>query len=173
MVPKLCFTLLPAAAMDPTSGLVLDSSGNLYGVTAGGSISSYGVEGGCGSVFELSPDGTETTLHDFAGCASEGLQPGNTLTLYDGNLFGSARGGPYGYGHHFRSDVGQIQSPVNSAHVRISVAQEVRTQSGVNPCQSSIAGGSRSAPSSSHFYPLRRASRRTIARFLPAVGLIA
>jgi len=81
----------------PASGLALDASGNMYGVTELGSVSSCGIEAGCGSVFELSPDGTETTLHDFAW-GTDGVQPRNTPTLYNGNLFGSANGGAQGFG---------------------------------------------------------------------------
>ena len=50
----------------PEAGLIADSSGNLYGTTyGGGSECIYGP--GCGVVFKLSPGGTETVLHSFAG----------------------------------------------------------------------------------------------------------
>ena len=50
----------------PFSGLVTDSSKNLYGTTWGGG--GNGCNGnGCGTVFRIAQDGTETVLHSFAG----------------------------------------------------------------------------------------------------------
>ena len=69
----------------PSSNLIFDKAGNLYGVTsAGGSAacdSSYGIFG-CGTVFEISPNSngtwTETVLYSFQG-GSDGIQPGNIV----------------------------------------------------------------------------------------------
>lgn len=60
----------PNDGYGPVSGLVSDSSGNLYGTTNyGGSSVSRSCDGGCGTVFELSPnpDGTwaESVLYSF------------------------------------------------------------------------------------------------------------
>src|ERR1700730_17500096 len=63
----------------PGSGLIADSSGNLYGTTHNGGVAStlgcsvYG----CGTVFKLSPDGTETVLYSFRG--RHGTFPGAGL----------------------------------------------------------------------------------------------
>ncbi len=71
------------------AGVILDSSGNLYGTTYG--EGAYGF----GSVFELAaqPDGswTETTLHSFDG--TEGCGP-NAEVVFDtaGNLYGTTVG---------------------------------------------------------------------------------
>lgn len=52
----------------PSSGLIFDSSGNLYGTTqnGGGGTACEGNYAGCGTIFELSPNGsggwTETIL---------------------------------------------------------------------------------------------------------------
>ena len=67
----------------PTAGLVRDAQGNLYGTTyfGGSNIS--------GTVFKLSPAGTETLLHSFIG--PEGYAPESVLALdVQGNLFGTA-----------------------------------------------------------------------------------
>jgi len=72
------------------SNLVRDESGNLYGTTeVGGSQNE-------GTVFKLSPDGTETVLFEFSN--STGFYPrGNLIADSDGNLYGTAsEGGPYG-----------------------------------------------------------------------------
>jgi len=81
----------------PLAGLVSDSSGNLYGTTAGGGESNDGY----GVVFELTPnDGkwTETVLYIFTGDA-DGGSPGAGL-IFDsaGDLFGTTSGGGVGNG---------------------------------------------------------------------------
>ncbi|HEX3432259.1 MAG TPA: choice-of-anchor tandem repeat GloVer-containing protein [Rhizomicrobium sp.] len=76
----------------PMAGLLLDASGNLYGTTNnGGSNACQG--SGCGTVFKIAPDGTETVLHAF-GHKSEGRNPEASL-IGDrrGNLYGTT---PYG-----------------------------------------------------------------------------
>jgi uncharacterized repeat protein (TIGR03803 family) len=71
----------------PDGGVILDGSGNLYGVTSGGG-GAPGCEAGCGAVYKLAPDGTETVLYAFQG-GSDGLEPiGDLLIDRKGNLFG-------------------------------------------------------------------------------------
>jgi uncharacterized repeat protein (TIGR03803 family) len=43
----------------PTGGLIMDSTGNMYGTTMSGGAN------GDGTVFKISPAGTETVLHSF------------------------------------------------------------------------------------------------------------
>jgi hypothetical protein len=81
----------------PSTALVLDSKGNLYGATSQGGTGDC-KEGnqvvGCGVVFELSPPSsgdiwTETILHNFAG-GSDGIYPnGNLVFDSAGNLYGT------------------------------------------------------------------------------------
>ena len=72
----------------PTSGVVRDSMGNIYGTTYwGGSTGCYNGNG-CGTVFKISKSGTETTLYAFSGGA-DGATPNGGLTLdSNGNLYG-------------------------------------------------------------------------------------
>src|SRR5205823_6941598 len=56
------FTGTPDGAL-PLAGLIFDSAGNLYGTAAMGG--SCGLYSGCGVVFKISPDGTETIFHSF------------------------------------------------------------------------------------------------------------
>jgi uncharacterized repeat protein (TIGR03803 family) len=73
------------AGANPIAGLVMDSSGNLYGTTTGGGTSGYG------TVFEVAQgSGTITTLASFNG--TNGRQPYNSLILDgSGNLYGTTR----------------------------------------------------------------------------------
>jgi uncharacterized repeat protein (TIGR03803 family) len=75
------------APAGPIVGVVMDSSGNLYGTTTEGGASGYG------TVFELAHgSGTSTTLASFNG--SNGRQPYNSLILDgSGNLYGTTREG--------------------------------------------------------------------------------
>jgi uncharacterized repeat protein (TIGR03803 family) len=83
----------------PAANLIFDSQGNLYGTTHQGGSNGANE----GTVFELSPGTggvwTEQLLWSFAGGASDGAQPYDTL-IFDaqGDLYGTAIfGGPNGY----------------------------------------------------------------------------
>jgi uncharacterized repeat protein (TIGR03803 family) len=86
----------------PVSGLVLDSSGNLYGTTQ------YGGTYYVGTVFELTPKAgggwTEKIVHNFdSNNHKDGYSPVAGLIIdATGNLFGTTySGGTYGYGTVF------------------------------------------------------------------------
>lgn len=76
---------------NPIGGVVMDRSGNLYGVTANGSSPTD-----CGRVYELSPSGsgwTEHTLH-IINCTSDGANPRGGLILDSaGSIYGTTSGG--------------------------------------------------------------------------------
>jgi uncharacterized repeat protein (TIGR03803 family) len=88
---------------NPSSGVVLDSSGNLYGVTVYGGAYDYG------TVYKLDtnrPSSSYTVLWNFTGGA-DGAQPREERLLLDssGNLYGTASsGGSTGYGTVFKVD---------------------------------------------------------------------
>src|SRR6202035_3855269 len=66
---------------------VRDSSGNLYGTTYQGGGSSLG------EVFEVSPDGTETTLYSFTG-SNDGYWPFAGITrTSNGTIYGTTHYG--------------------------------------------------------------------------------
>jgi len=84
--------------LQPGGGLVFDSAGNLYGVTANGGSTCDGV--GCGTVYELSPNGsgswTEKVIYAFP-TEADGRDLSGTL-IFDsvGNLYGTAASGGLG-----------------------------------------------------------------------------
>jgi len=85
----------------PGAGPVMDQSGNLYGTTyQGGGGGCAG--SGCGTVFKLAPDGTESVLHAFNG--SDGENPLSRLIAdASGNLYGTTvQGGTNSCGTVFR-----------------------------------------------------------------------
>src|SRR5260370_1379392 len=76
----------------PYAGLIKDSAGNLYGTTYEGGGAGCGGSG-CGTVFEVAPDGTEPVLYAFAG-GNDGAFPGGGLIKDSaGNLFGTTAWG--------------------------------------------------------------------------------
>jgi uncharacterized repeat protein (TIGR03803 family) len=86
----------------PVAPLMEASNGRFYGTTAqGGPASSICVSTGCGTVFEITPEGVLTTLHYFAG--PDGLSPSGALVQgTDGNLYGTtSAGGPANSGCQF------------------------------------------------------------------------
>ena len=93
---------------EPLAGLIMDGAGNLYGTTGYGGDGACYLRGGCGTVFRLAPDGTESTLHVFGG-DNDGLIPGAGLIMDKvGNLYGTTESGGqsacrrYGCGTVFR-----------------------------------------------------------------------
>jgi uncharacterized repeat protein (TIGR03803 family) len=78
---------------DPVGGLTAMKH-TLYGTTAGGGAN------GDGTVFSITPSGTETVLFSFTG--SDGKAPQATLLNVNGTLYGTtSSGGAYGYGTVF------------------------------------------------------------------------
>lgn len=66
----------------PIARPLLDAAGNLYGTTY------YGGTQGMGTVFKVTPSGTETVLYSFAG-APDGAGPEAGLIFHDGSFYGT------------------------------------------------------------------------------------
>jgi uncharacterized repeat protein (TIGR03803 family) len=76
----------------PAAGLVRDSAGNLYGITASGGGLGCGGQG-CGIIFRLDATGKETVLHRFTA-GKDGAGPdGGLVRDSAGTLYGTAQNG--------------------------------------------------------------------------------
>jgi uncharacterized repeat protein (TIGR03803 family) len=94
----------------PQGGLVVDSRGNLYGMTEMGGGSCAVESSGCGVVFELSPpispggDWSYSVLYSFCQAVGQGKCPDGALPYgklgldASGNLYGTTSVGGSGYG---------------------------------------------------------------------------
>jgi uncharacterized repeat protein (TIGR03803 family) len=81
----------------PYAGVTQGSDGNFYGTTYQGGTS------GLGTVFKITPSGTETVLYSFAG-SSDGANPeAGLIQGTDGNFYGTTlQGGAGGLGTVFK-----------------------------------------------------------------------
>jgi uncharacterized repeat protein (TIGR03803 family) len=90
----------------PDAGVIRDAKGDLYGTTTSGGLNQPACYLGCGVVYKIGTDGTETVLHAFAGYPTDGDRPFATVALDSaGNLYGTtSEGGPNAYGIVFKLD---------------------------------------------------------------------
>jgi len=87
----------PPDGKAPDSTLLLDGSGNIYGVTYGGGASYEG------TAFKLSSSGKETVLYSFL--SGYGNRPNSVMQDDKGTLYGTTTyGGSYGQGAVFKVD---------------------------------------------------------------------
>jgi uncharacterized repeat protein (TIGR03803 family) len=88
----------------PAGNLILGSDGNFYGITVFGGLSGGGGALGDGTVFKITPTGTEAVLYSFGSSASDGVNPQAGLILgSDGNFYGTTSvGGTNGDGTVFK-----------------------------------------------------------------------
>ncbi|HEY5048315.1 MAG TPA: choice-of-anchor tandem repeat GloVer-containing protein [Rhizomicrobium sp.] len=87
------FAAYPTDGAAPLGGLVSDSSGNLYGTTSEGG-GNYCPYYGCGTVFKITPDGSETIMHSFGSGPTDGTFPESALLIDNsGNLYGTTGSG--------------------------------------------------------------------------------
>ncbi|MEY4761144.1 MAG: hypothetical protein RLZZ200_1000 [Pseudomonadota bacterium] len=78
---------------NPRAGLRLGPDGNFYGTAYQGGANGYG------TVFRVTPSGTVTLLHTFAGIPTDGSHPLAPVTVMpDGTLYGTTSDGGTGNG---------------------------------------------------------------------------
>jgi uncharacterized repeat protein (TIGR03803 family) len=85
-----CSELNCADGSSPQEGLVQGSDGNFYGTTTSGGAHDSG-----GTIFQITPEGTFTTLYSFCAltnCA-DGTGPAALVQGSDGNFYGTTSGG--------------------------------------------------------------------------------
>jgi uncharacterized repeat protein (TIGR03803 family) len=85
---------------EPNGGLIMDKSGNLYGTTSlGGVVNCPQLPNteiaGCGTVFKISPAGTEKILHRFNGLSDGNYPRAGLVADAKGNLYGTAYWGGF------------------------------------------------------------------------------
>ena len=94
----------------PYAGLIQGIDGNFYGTTYDGGSSGFG------TVFKVTPTGTETIVYSFAGGSSDGKYPyGGVIQGSDGNLYGTtSQGGTAGYGTVFKLTLAGTETVLHS-----------------------------------------------------------
>ena len=103
-------------------GLVFDSAGNLYGLTANGGLGPTslppgappGAVPGYGTVFRIDPAANYSVVHFFAGGSSDGVGPVGLAVDGAGNVYGATSdGGPTNGGIVFKIDATASYSVVH------------------------------------------------------------
>jgi len=81
---------------NPFAGLVMGADGNFYGTTANGGAHNDG------TIFEVTPSGTETVLYAFGSVTNDSTSPNADLIEVNGTFYGTAGvGGSSGFGTVF------------------------------------------------------------------------
>jgi uncharacterized repeat protein (TIGR03803 family) len=92
------------------ASLVQGTNGSFYGTTTSG-----GSKNGYGTVFQITPDGTLTTLHAFTNGVDGGLPTAGLAQGADGQFYGAAHaGGTNGNGTIFKISAGGDFKPLYS-----------------------------------------------------------
>ncbi len=112
MTPQGTITILHSfsSAIDgsvPLGGLLLATDGNFYGTTSGIGYKGACRGNNCGSIFQITPEGTLTTLHIFD--QTDGMNPTAALVQgTDGKIYGTTNGfvGNHLYGTVFQLSMG-------------------------------------------------------------------
>jgi hypothetical protein len=82
----------PVEGDSPSAPLLMDASGNLFGATEAGGGKKCNGSGGCGTLFEIMADGTESTIFDFPKSGGE-QSSGALIEDQAGNLYGTTING--------------------------------------------------------------------------------
>jgi uncharacterized repeat protein (TIGR03803 family) len=95
---------------NPHAGLVLGTDGNFYGTTEDGGAHSDG------TIFEVTPSGTETILYSFGSVTNDSIAPAADLIEVKGTFYGTAvdGGGGGGFGTVFSFTPGTGETILHS-----------------------------------------------------------
>src|SRR5262249_19526119 len=94
----------------PLGSLLLDPEGNLYGTTAGNTMT-----GAQASVFKVDASGMETILYLFTGDSDGQFPMAGLIRDAEGNLYSTTNtGGAYGYGTVFKLDPNGAETVLHS-----------------------------------------------------------
>ena len=136
--PAQTFTTLYSFCVDyqcpdgdyPSAGLAQGTSGDLYGAAQNGGAYN------AGTLFKITPTGTQTTLLSFGNGITNASNPDHALVLgTDGNFYGASDFG----GNHFTGTVFEITAS-GSLNVLYSFCSQGGggCTDGVNPCFSTF-----------------------------------
>jgi uncharacterized repeat protein (TIGR03803 family) len=128
----------------PWGGVILDAAGNIYGTTTFGGAVECPAPLGCGIVFKIDAQGSETVLYNFKGGFSDGQNPYATVVRDDaGNLYGTTEFGgdtvcswPVGCGTVFKIGTDNVETVLHmfacySTDGRWPLAPLLRSDSGI------------------------------------------
>ncbi len=88
------FTGINGDGANPTSNLIIDKDGSLYGTTQYGGLNCNINPAGCGTVFKITPDNKESILYKFSGINGDGANPYAGLIMgKDNTLYGTTQYG--------------------------------------------------------------------------------
>jgi len=110
-----CIHGLPCTdGAQPNAGLVLATDGNFYGTTMNGGAYPAACAIGCGTVYQITPGGSLTTLHTFD--STDGAEPEvGLIQASNGALYGTTSyGGTSGVGTTFEIETGGAFRPLGS-----------------------------------------------------------
>ena len=94
---------------------LINVRGTLYGTTiSGGGTGCYI---GCGAIFRVTTDGTETVIHRFSG--TDGESPAASLIDVDGTLYGTTEHGGHGCSDRAYRGCGTVFSVTTSGKLRV------------------------------------------------------
>ena len=89
-------TLLSTQAIAVLRSIVYAKNGSLYGTTVNdgqcAAVQASHLHYGCGTVFQLTPQGVESILYEFQDM-TDGFDPSNLVSGADGNFYGLTSGG--------------------------------------------------------------------------------
>jgi uncharacterized repeat protein (TIGR03803 family) len=99
----------------PQGGVIQGPDGNFWGTTLQGGPGCGVNPNGCGTAFNISPSGTFTLLHNFAGLGDGGNSNSVLVFAKDGDFYGTAtNGGTHGKGAIFKLTLSGIVAMVYS-----------------------------------------------------------
>jgi uncharacterized repeat protein (TIGR03803 family) len=127
----------------PAAGLIRDKAGNLYGTTVGGGAKGHcRAESGCGTVYKIAPDGSETVLYSFcqqSKCGDGSSPYGGLLMDGAGSFYGTTSAG--GSHSNANCDCGTVfkLTPAGAETVLYSFCAQANCADGSVPTTSLIA----------------------------------
>jgi uncharacterized repeat protein (TIGR03803 family) len=123
----------PGADSPQNGNLIQASDGNFYGVTSAAQNLEPRGTSGYGSAYKITPSGTFTVLHTFAGGTSDGWNP-------EGSLIEGSDGNFYGVTSKVGSGVGTVYRMTPSGDVAVLHSFVGGASDGANPLAGLIEG---------------------------------